>query len=125
MLYVSVDGDDIGRLLTQKIYQANNDDEVRAFSESVTSTFQTLALWVIQNQGEVIFCTGDSIFFKISEHLVDEVSRHFEAAGFTVSIGIGETAKEAHWALNVAKSLGKARTVNFNEVRRDIFGRAR
>jgi len=123
MLYVSVDGDDIGRLLTQKIYQANSDHEVRAFSESVTNTFQTVSAWVIQNQGEVLFCTGDSIFFKIPEHLVDEALRHFELDHFTVSVGIGETKKEAHWALNVAKSLGKARTVNFNEVRRDIFGK--
>ncbi|OAN45438.1 hypothetical protein A6A03_14765 [Chloroflexus islandicus] len=123
MIYVSVDGDDIGRLLTQKIYQANNDDEVRAFSELVTTTFQAVAAWVIQNQGEVLFCTGDSIFFKISEHLVDNALRHFELDHFTISVGIGETRKEAHWALNIAKSLGKARIVNFNEVRRDIFGK--
>ena len=122
MFYVAVDGDDIGQLLTQRIYKVNNDHEVIQFSKLVTNTFARVAEWVVQNQGEVLFCTGDSILFKIPEALLDTTLDHLKSEHFTVSAGIGRTLKEAHWALNIAKSLGKARVVHFDEVRRDIFG---
>ena len=122
MLYVAVDGDNIGQLLTQKIYGADNDREVVRFSTLVTDTFVQVNQWVIQNQGEVLFCAGDSILFRISESLVDTVSLRLKSGHFSVSVGIGRTMKEAHWALNVAKSLGKARVVHFDEIRREIFG---
>jgi hypothetical protein len=122
MLYVAVDGDDIGQLLTQRIYKVNNDREVIRFSKLVTDTFARVAKWVIQNQGEVLFCTGDSLLFKIPKALLNTALQHLKLKYFTVSVGVGRTLKEAHWALNVAKSLGKARVVHFDEVRRDIFG---
>jgi hypothetical protein len=122
MLYVAADGDDIGRHLTQRIYRANNDWEVIQFSALVTDTFARVGEWVIQNRGEVLFCTGDSILFKISKTSISTAVHHLKSEHFTISVGVGGTLKEAHWALNVAKSLGKARVVNFDEVRRDIFG---
>ncbi len=122
MLYVAVDGDDIGQLLTQRIYKADNDCEVTWFSALITDTLAEIAKWVVQNQGEVLFCTGDNILFRISEALLDAALCQLKSDGFTVSVGIGWTLKEAHWALNVAKSLGKARIVHFDEVRSDIFG---
>ena len=121
MVYVAVDGDNIGQLLTQRIY-TNNDREVIQFSALVTDTFTTVAKWVIQNKGEVLFCTGDSILFKISETLLDSALHHIKPEHFNVSVGVGRTLKESHWALNVAKSLGKARVVHFDEIRKDIFG---
>ncbi|MCL0094450.1 mCpol domain-containing protein [Dehalococcoidales bacterium] len=121
MLYVAVDGDDIGQLLTQRIYKVNNEHEVIQFSKLVTNTFAQVARWVIQNQGEVLFCTGDSILFKIPEALLDVALNHLKLEHFTVSVGVGRTLREAHWALNVAKSLGKARVVHFDEVRKDIW----
>jgi hypothetical protein len=122
MLYVAVDGDNIGQLLSQRIYKTNSDAEVARFSALVTDKLAQVEKWVIQNQGEVLFCTGDSILFKIPEVLLDEALHDLKSEYFTVSVGVGHTLIEAHWALNVAKSLGKARIVHFDEVRNEIFG---
>lgn len=123
MVYVAIDGDDIGRLLTQEIYKSNNTETALInFSKSVTKTFENLANWIIKNKGEVLLCAGDSILFKIEEDLVDLALSNLTQKHFTVSVGVGENLKEAHWALNVAKSLGKSRVVNFNQVKNDIFG---
>jgi GTP cyclohydrolase III len=122
MLYVAVDGDDIGRFLTQRIYGAKDDHEVVEFSMLVVDTFAQIQEWVIQNQGEVLFCRGDSILFKVPDLLLDNVLSRLQPEPFTVSVGVGQTLKEAHWALNVAKSLGKARVIHFDEIRKEIFG---
>lgn len=123
MFYVAIDGDDIGRLLTQKIYNSTDEFNVIKFSKMVTDSFEKVAIWVRQNQGEVLFCTGDSILFKIPENLIEEAALFQHVSKyFNVSVGVGNNLKEAHWALNIAKSLGKARTVYFDEIRKEIFG---
>lgn len=84
-----------------------------------------MAVSLKHENGKVLFCTGDSIFFKLpkEDSLADFLSNH-QPRGFKISIGVGYTGKEAHWALNVAKSLGKDRLVHFDQVRKDIFGNA-
>lgn len=122
LLYVSIDGDDIGRLLTQRIYQAAEDEDVRQFSELVTNTFNEMAAWVTARNGVVLFCSGDSIFFNMDNSHYEQFAAAFVPEAFNLSIGLGTNRKEAHWALNIAKSLGKNRTVHFDQVREDIFG---
>ncbi|MEM8641529.1 MAG: mCpol domain-containing protein [Cyanobacteria bacterium P01_G01_bin.54] len=124
-VYVSIDGDDVGRLLTQKIYENGDDSIVTNFSQSITLYFENIAKSLEQENGQVLFCTGDSIFFKFPrENLLHSFLACHEPQGFNISIGIGYTRKEAHWALNVAKSLGKDRIIHFNQVRQDFFGNA-
>lgn len=120
-MYISVDGDDIGRMLTQKIY-TEDDHSVRKFSKAVSDTFNSFADRVKLKGGEVLFCSGDSILFKIDNSMASGILEHLKSDIFTMSIGVGMTLKEAHWALNIAKSLGKARIVHFDEIRESIFG---
>lgn len=121
MIYISVDGDDIGKILTKKIYVESNDD-VCEFSDYVTSTFTGFAEWVKSHGGDVIFCAGDSILFRIAQELTEDALLQLKSEKFTISIGLGSTIKEAHWALNMAKSLGKARSIHFADIKKDIFG---
>jgi hypothetical protein len=120
-MYVSVDGDDIGRMLTQRIY-IEDDKEVKNFSNKVTNTFKSFENWVKSNSGEILFCAGDSILFKINDNLLEEAIKQLNSDIFTMSIGVGNTLRQAHWALNVAKSLGKNRVVYFDEIRHSILG---
>lgn len=120
-IYVSIDGDNIGRLLTQKIYENGDDSTITDFSRSITLFFENIAT-SLEEEGQVLFCTGDSIFFKLPrEDLLADFLSYHKPEGFKVSIGVGYTRKEAHWALNVAKSLGKDQIIHFNYIRQTIF----
>ena len=115
-MYVSVDGDDIGKMLTKIIY-ARSEEDISAFSNYVADFFLDIKKTVIELGGKVIFCAGDSIAYYIESE--EELLCTFEKMKtdrFNVSIGCGNTLQQAHWALNIAKSLGKNQVQYFSDL---------
>ncbi len=119
-MYISVDGDNIGQMLTKKIY-SNSLEETSRFSIEVSCFFETIKEKVNSMHGEVVFCAGDSIAFKINDELVSNILSNINTESFNVTIGLGKTIKQAHWALNVAKSLGKNRVLLFDEIKSEFL----
>ena len=119
MIYLAVDGDDIGRLLTGFIY-SDDPDTVAAFSSRVQNYYRGLADLVVSHGGTVIFCTGDSVLARIPEETLPAAQQYLEGSQFTSSAGVGDTLRRAHWALNIAKSLGKDRLVDFARIQEDL-----
>lgn len=117
-----MDGDNIGQILTNLIYSKNNNEELVAeFSRSVENSFKRMEKWVKENKGYVIFCAGDSIVFKIQRSLFDDVLEQIKPFDFNVTVGVGNTLKQAHWSLNIAKSLGKNRVLMFEDIKNEFF----
>jgi len=115
-LYVSIDGDDVGKKLAEIIYKSHDEGLISNFSDEVINIFQKVNKWVSNNGGRVLFCAGDSILYKISTSLIDESINEFDKELFTVTVGIGNSIVKAHWALNIAKSMGKNQVLYFHEI---------
>ncbi len=116
MMYVSVDGDDIGKKLTRIIY-SKSEDEITEFSKYVADFFLEIQEKVIELGGKVIFCAGDSIAYCINgEKELQNTFETMKTDRFNVSIGCGNTLQQAHWALNIAKSLGKNQVQYFADL---------
>ncbi len=123
MKYIAIDGDDVGRTLTKIIYESKSELDIIEYSNSIVKSFREVKKWVENKRGLVLFCTGDSILYKLNNKEVKESLKVFESAFFNVSVGIGKSAKEAHWALNIAKSLGKNQVILFEDIRDELFGK--
>lgn len=119
-MYISVDGDNIGQILTNCIY-SNSVNDTKEFSYLVTKFFKQIEEKVKILDGDIIFCAGDSIAFTINDNLVNDILPYINTKDFNVTIGIGKTLKQAHWALNVAKSLGKNRILDFNDIKNEFI----
>lgn len=116
MMYVSVDGDDIGKKLTRIIY-SGTEDEITEFSKYVADFFIDIQETVIEFGGKVIFCAGDSIAYCIDgEKELQYTFEKMKNDRFDVSVGCGNTLQQAHWALNIAKSLGKNQVQYFSDL---------
>lgn len=115
-MYVSVDGDDIGKILTRIIYDGNN-NEISEFSNYVADFFIDIKRFVTGLGGTVIFCAGDSIAYYIEgEAKLKLTLGKLKNSRFNVSVGCGNTIQQAHWALNIAKSLGKNQVQYFSDL---------
>lgn len=121
MYYVSIDGDDVGKKLTELLYTSGNEKDVSKFSNLVIQVFESMKKWVEENRGTVLFCAGDSILYKIPKNLIKKSLQSFDTNLFTITVGIGNTMVKAHWALNIAKSLGKDRILFFEEIEKELF----
>lgn len=71
---------------------------------------------------KIIFNGGDNILAQVSNeiplHLLQELQRNFaDIAQSTISIGVGFSAREAFFALQLAKASGKKCIKNFEEFR--------
>lgn len=117
-MYVSVDGDDIGKKLTNIIY-SGSEDEITEFSDYVDNFFVEIKKKILEWGGKVIFCAGDSIAYLVDDPAVFKKSLMLMKSGrFNVSVGCGDTIQQAHWALNIAKSLGKNQVQYFDDIAR-------
>lgn len=115
-MYVSVDGDDIGKKLTNIIYK-KSEEEITEFSNYVADYFIRVKEKVLALKGDVIFCAGDSIAFKIEDQNLSKIIDEMQTDRFNVTIGCGNNIQQAHWALNIAKSLGKDQIAYFDDLK--------
>lgn len=106
-LYVSIDGNNIGKLLERHIF-CDDLDSLSAFSKTLTNNINTLHSYILICKGIVYIAGGDNILALIpSQHIpqVIEKTRSLEGSGITFSIGMGQTAVAAYLALKYAKSI--------------------
>jgi hypothetical protein len=57
--------------------------------------FENAKKWIVQNGGKILFCAGDSIFYRIDSSMVEESLLKIESPILTVSVGFGNNTKEA------------------------------
>ncbi|WP_128816405.1 mCpol domain-containing protein [Aeromonas veronii] len=124
MIYITIDGDDIGQMITSS-YLKNDVNELSRINFIVNEKTKKIAK-LIESQGfRIIFCAADGVAGFTNKDNVDtdliyssikfisEPELHFSA-------GIGSTLQEAYIALLSAKSSGKKCLHRFSDLNNNV-----
>jgi len=117
-VYIGLDGDSIGRVIESLLIK-NEPKEVVIFSKKIVSALESIRLEVLELNGDVLFCSGDSILIygNFEMEFCNSILAKFKnETGRTASIGIGRTTAEAYLGLKLAKSKG-GNSAEFYEIR--------
>jgi GTP cyclohydrolase III len=120
-LYLAVDGDDVGHRL-EYLMLMNDRESIIEFSK----TFQCAMDWlesklVTDFDAEIIFNGGDNLLAclpldYLSSKALEELRDSFaEKATSTLSAGLGDSPRQAYFALKLAKTSGKNCVRRFQE----------
>lgn len=118
-IYVSADGDGIGGLVEVKVLQ--NDIEGIKKQSATIKKGQRYLKRVFKDMfaGEVLVYGGDDVLFRIdAKHLykLERIRRGYqEVTGFTITMGVGLTMKDAVRAMVYGKLTGKDRLVAWSD----------
>lgn len=111
MIYVTIDGDDVGQKISAS-YLFNNVDELININDLVN--FATLEISrILAGYGfEIIFCAADGVAGMIDNDSIDLSAifnniQTISCDDITFSMGSGRTLKDSYVALITAKSNGK------------------
>jgi hypothetical protein len=120
-MYLAVDGDDVGKRI-ELLIVSNQIEMLSVFFNS----FQSSMAWLSENiandfNASIIFSGGDGLladfpFEELSIEKIENIRDKFSLLSqTTISIGIGESPRQAYFALKLAKAMGKNRVEVFRE----------
>jgi GTP cyclohydrolase III len=111
--YIAADGDDIGRRL-EYFTLTNNTEELSSFSARFGNGMQWFKKELESRLGAyIIFSGGDNLMASINSPdnpyvAIEQIRVLFKKKGDgTLSVGIGQTPRDAYFALKIAKASGK------------------
>ncbi|CQH27698.1 mCpol domain-containing protein [Yersinia enterocolitica] len=111
MIYVTIDGDDVGQKISAS-YLFNNVDELIKINELVNGATLEISDILAKNGFEVIFRAADGVAGRIESDSI-ELNKIFNqikvipCGNITFSMGSGRSLKDSYIALITAKSNGK------------------
>jgi len=117
MVYVGIDGDDIGGLVEETL-RTDDPEAARQISDSIHRAHKDILGLAKKAGGKVIFDGGDNVLLHVrfDPDLIESMRQTYvEATGHTATAGVGRRPVEAHYALVVGKNTGKNRTVVYSE----------
>jgi hypothetical protein len=117
-MYLTIDGDDIGRKITA-CYIENNEEKLNELSTSLSAAVQRISDLLRTEGFKLIFSAADGVVGSSDDPQVDfsELYRKIQSLappGITFSAGVGKSLRDAYLALTYAKSSGKNSIVNFS-----------
>jgi len=117
MVYIALDGDDIGSKIELHII-LKQDDKLAELSQDFKKALTILTNDIEQLGGNIIFSGGDSILARFDKPpSIDQIKSCLpDQEKFSFSIGCGKDMLEANIALKMAKSDGKSRWVEFSKL---------
>ena len=121
-LYIAIDGDDVGRRL--EYYMIINDSvSLTTFAENFHSSMVWLEDRLIHLfNARILFSGGDNLLAEISSqpeffHLLSTLHLQFaQKSTNTLSVGVGNSLREAYFALKIVKASGKNCIKVYSEV---------
>lgn len=115
MVYVYIDGDDIG-LRIENSFLNNNEEALRNINNEVSSLVTSITNHLTSLHCEIIFSGADGIICKSNKlelhklkAVINEISKEIK-----FSIGAGTTLRDSYIALRYAKSHGKDRVAIYD-----------
>lgn len=110
-MYVTIDGDDIGRKITA-CYIENNEAKLNELSTSLSAAVQRIADLLRAEGFKIIFSAADGVVGssttpRISLSELHQKIQALAPPGITFSAGVGRSLRDAYLALTYAKSSGK------------------
>ncbi|ELQ6217781.1 mCpol domain-containing protein [Cronobacter dublinensis] len=111
MVYVTIDGDDVGQKISAS-YLFNNVDELIKINVLVNAATLDISRILAEYGFEIIFRAADGVAGTIGNDSIDiraifNKIKTISCDGITFSMGSGSTLKDSYVALITAKSNGK------------------
>ncbi|WP_151980000.1 mCpol domain-containing protein [Acinetobacter guerrae] len=118
MIYITIDGDDIGQMITSS-YLKNDLHELSKINRVVNEKTLLISKFLKEQGFNIIFCAADGVAGFIDQIVIDKVFifdsiKSLAEPELSFSAGIGTTLQEAYIALLSAKSNGKCCLHDFN-----------
>ena len=116
MIYIGIDGDNIGIKIEKSLLE-NDEINVARISEEMTSSIKKITNYLKVLNFEIIFSAGDDILCKGEFIEIANLSNFLAEIKNTntFSVGIGNTLEKTYVALKYAKSIGKNKIVKYTE----------
>lgn len=113
MIYIYLDGDDIGRKIAS-CFLENNDRKLAQVIQDLDTILSQIRDY-LKNMGlEIVFFAADGIACKGTNLEIESFAFYIKSigqSGYTFSAGIGNSLQNSFFALEYAKAIGKNRTV--------------
>lgn len=112
MIYIILDGDDIG-LKIEKSFLEEDEVSLKRINEDIKEIGRILAIYLKERGFKIIFSGADGIIGKGDEIDIESLSKFVKkkCLPYTFSVGIGDNLKGSFLALRYAKSISKNVTV--------------
>lgn len=111
MIYITIDGDDIGQMITSS-YLKNDIHELSRINRVVNEKTLLISNFLKRQGFNIIFCAADGVAGYVDQTAIDNVFifdsiKSLAEPELHFSAGMGSTLQEAYVALLSAKSSGK------------------
>ena len=106
LLFISVDGNNIGKRLEQYIL-SERFNELKSFSDRVTTAVSGLSRFVVEIGGKVLMSGGDNLLATVPENECRSLKCFLDgiqSRDLSFSMGIGHNARASFLALKYAKA---------------------
>ncbi len=119
MNYITIDGDDIGKKISS-CYFKNDPDRLKFISETIQKATTNISELLISYGFDIIFCAADGVS-GVTHKDIDLIKlflslNKIAPDGFTFSVGVGRSLRDAYIALLEAKSNGKNCLFHYDDV---------
>ncbi len=113
-MYISIDGDEIGKIIER--YILNEDlKSLRKFSNNITNSIRLFEEFIKNVNGKIFLVGGDNIFASVSkdrmQELLDFVNKVNTTSNVKFSVGYSTDILSTYLALKYAKSLKRGALV--------------
>lgn len=105
MIYVAIDGDDVGRKLASG-YLANRVENLKATKDLIDLKTRQISELLLSLSYDVLFCAADGVTGALKEDQIDTLSLYQKVAliggdDISFSIGVGNSLRESTWHFSV------------------------
>ena len=121
LLFISIDGNNIGKRLEQYIL-SERFDELKSFSDRISTVVSDLSRFVCEIGGKVLMSGGDNLLAIVPKNECCSLKCFFDgiqSSELSFSMGIGHNARASFLALKYAKAT-EATCVVYEDVFSDI-----
>lgn len=120
MKYISIDGDDVGRIITS-CYLSNDEIKLNLISAQLEESTLKIASLLEARGFKIVFRAADGVVAKIDSE-IDFESLFLSISScstnqITFSVGVGSCLREAYIALLSSKSNGKNQLSHFSALK--------
>lgn len=120
MIYITIDGDDIGQMITSS-YLKNDIERLSRINHMVNEKTNLISEYLKSQGFHIIFCAADGVAGYTELSSIDEVAlfdsiKYIAAPELHFSVGVGATLQESYIALISAKSSGKCCLQTFSSI---------
>jgi len=117
MIYLAINGDDVGQSIGQAILDDDH-EALQTASNSIKDSHGNLDKWVESIGGKVVTSSGDESMYMVPEDAINELeqlsSQYKDSSGHSFTAGYGSTMSEASKALIYGKLNGKDQVVEYD-----------